>query len=93
MMPRMNGWEVLQHLQERPQPTRPLVIVLTAGNEPRNLPTELVAGTIRKPFDVDLLIETVVACIAALPELTQQDSCSTPESDKSCPSADPEVLN
>jgi two-component system response regulator ResD len=66
MMPVMNGWEVLQHLERREPARRPIAIVLTAGNEPRDLKPELVAGTVRKPFDVELLVDSVVACIAAL---------------------------
>ena len=38
-------------------------IVLTAGSEPRSLDPTLVAGTVRKPFDIDMLIDTVTACV------------------------------
>jgi CheY-like chemotaxis protein len=81
MMPRMSGWEVLRHFDEtgsdRPLP---IVIVLTAGAEPRDLDPLVVAGTIRKPFDVELLLDMITACISTIPEHVQLDDCPTPES-------------
>lgn len=65
MMPRMNGYEFLEHLEDRPAADRPLIFLLTAGNSPRNYDPELVAGTIRKPFDIELLMKIVRACLAA----------------------------
>jgi len=66
MMPRVNGWEVLRHLERRSRAERPVVIVLTAGAEPRDFNPDLVAGSIRKPFEIDLLLDAVEACIAAI---------------------------
>ena len=63
MMPHMNGYAVLEHLATRPAPLRPLVLVLTAGLEPKPIETSLVVGTLHKPFDVELLVETIAACI------------------------------
>src|SRR5438034_9574009 len=65
MMPGMNGWEVLDRLSEVDPGMLPIIIVLTAGNEPRGLSAHFVAGSIRKPFDVDLLLDVVVGCVAA----------------------------
>jgi CheY-like chemotaxis protein len=81
MMPIMNGYEVLDHLVARSQQERPLVIVLTAGLEPRGLDPAIVAGTIRKPFDVELLVDTVTACLATIDDRKQQDGCPQAESD------------
>jgi CheY-like chemotaxis protein len=81
MMPKMNGWEVLEHIDQfgtaRPVP---VVIVLTAGNEPRDLNPAYVAGTVRKPFDVELLVDTITACIATQPERAQLEPCPPAES-------------
>ena len=63
MMPRESGWDVLSEIGRWPRERRPIVIVLTAGPEPRALDPTLVAGTVRKPFDVDMLIDTVTACV------------------------------
>src|SRR5688572_5685212 len=59
MMPRMNGYEVLDHVGKMPPATRPLVLVLTAGLGMRTLDTSFVVGTIQKPFDIELLVDTV----------------------------------
>jgi len=67
MMPRMSGYELLEHLGRQSIMTRPRVLVLTAGLEPRDFDTELVVGTVHKPFDVDLLVDIVTACLDAAP--------------------------
>lgn len=82
MMPVMNGWEVLERLAQHDPATRPVVIVLTAGNEPRDLKPDLVSGSVRKPFDVDLLLDSVSACINALGPRPQLPNCPAPDSDR-----------
>jgi len=69
MMPRMNGYEVLDHLSGLPSATRPLVLVLTAGLEQRKFDTSLVVGTIQKPFDIELLVDTVAGCLLAMDDV------------------------
>lgn len=81
MMPRMSGWEVLETLAREPMQTRPVVLVLTAGLEPRNLDTTLVAGMMHKPFDIDLLIDTVAGCLASLGSRVQSATCPAADSD------------
>ena len=80
MMPIKNGWEVLDELKKLPVKERPVVIVLTAGNEPRDLDPSVVAGSLRKPFDVDLLMATISACMNALSERPQLPDCPPPDS-------------
>src|SRR5260370_4446592 len=48
MMPMKSGWEVIAELKKLPADVRPLVIVLTAGNDPRDLDPALVVGSIAK---------------------------------------------
>jgi DNA-binding response OmpR family regulator len=79
MMPMKSGWDVLDELKKLPADARPVVIVLTAGNEPRDLDPHLVAGSIRKPFDVELLMATVTACMNALHERPQLPDCPPPD--------------
>jgi Response regulator containing CheY-like receiver, AAA-type ATPase, and DNA-binding domains len=69
MMPRMSGYEVVAQLSEQSVMTRPRVLVLTAaGVEPLKVTvTDLVVGTMQKPFDIDLLLDTVTGCIEAIP--------------------------
>lgn len=65
MMPQMSGYDVLEHLAAQPHHSRPLVLVLTAGLEPRPLDTRIVIGMLHKPFDVELLVDTVLGCMGA----------------------------
>lgn len=65
MMPRMNGYELLDHVGGMPLSTRPPVIVITAGLARRPFDSSFVVGTIQKPFDIELLIHTVTGLIAA----------------------------
>ena len=44
MMPRMNGYEVLDHIGKMPPATRPLVLVLTAGLGQRSFETVECSG-------------------------------------------------
>jgi len=80
MMPLKSGWDVLDELQKLPAGSRPVVIVLTAGNEPRTLDPTLVAASISKPFDVEMLMETVMACTNALTERPQLPDCPPADS-------------
>jgi CheY-like chemotaxis protein len=75
MMPRMNGYEVLDHVGKMPAATRPLVLVLTAGLGMRDFDTSFVVGTIQKPFDIELLVDTVSGCLVAAAEQPQLESC------------------
>ena len=81
MMPTMSGWEVIDHLERVPADRVPIVIVLTAGNEPRNLNPAIIAGTVRKPFEINMLTDTVTACLAAIGERDQPEKCPPPQSD------------
>jgi len=64
MMPHMSGYDVLMHLAAQPSGHHPLVLVLTAGLEPRPLDTRIVIGMLHKPFDVELLVDTVLGCMS-----------------------------
>lgn len=82
MMPVMSGYEFLAELERRNPSPHPLVIVLTAGGLPRTLPADVVAGTVRKPFDIELLVDTVVACLSTQSDAAQLESCPTAESER-----------
>ena len=81
MMPLKTGWEVLREIETWDAGNRPCVIVLTAGNQPRNINAEIVAGTVRKPFDIELLFDMVVACMVTRDNSEQLDSCPPADSD------------
>ena len=65
MMPRMSGHELLEHLGRECLTNRPAVLVLTAGTELHDFDSTLVVGTMHKPFDIELLVDTVEGCMAA----------------------------
>jgi DNA-binding response OmpR family regulator len=73
MMPRVSGYEVLDQLGTFAPSVRPLVLVLTAGLEPKAFDPDIVIGTIHKPFDIELLVDTVLACLAALHDSQRLD--------------------
>lgn len=61
MMPRMNGWEVLEALRERGMLEQVPVVVLTAVGSQRteNLSSYGVRAVLNKPFEIHDLIATV----------------------------------
>lgn len=75
MMPRMNGYQVLEWLRELPEDSRPLVLVLTAGLEARKFDTAFVIGTMAKPFDIELLVDTVAGCLTTRAGRPQHEEC------------------
>ena len=82
MMPQMSGWDVLAHLDQCGSERQlPLVIVLTAGHEPRDLNPAYVAGTVRKPFDVELLLDTIKGCISTREQNPQLPGCPPAETE------------
>src|SRR5258706_2514121 len=80
MMPMKSGWEVMEELKKVPAGVRPVVIVLTAGTDPHGLDPALVAGSIAKPFEIDLLIDTIIACTNATTARPQLPGCPPADS-------------
>jgi hypothetical protein len=91
MMPQVNGYQVLDEFASRRREDRPLIIVLTAGAEPRNLSPDLVAGTLRKPFDVEMIVDTISAALATLADREQLDECPPADSEVDNCSINPRV--
>lgn len=80
MMPHMSGYELVEQLDKQSIMTRPRVLILTAAGavEPRGLETSLVIGTMHKPFDIDLLIDTIRGCLASMAPLAQPEVAAEP---------------
>jgi DNA-binding response OmpR family regulator len=81
MMPVKSGWDVIDWMGTCPKSDRPLAIVLTAGTTVREMSQDVVAGTVRKPFDVELLLDMVAAC-ASVHDVVQREGCPPPESNR-----------
>jgi DNA-binding response OmpR family regulator len=62
MMPNVDGYAVIEHLRDRAHP-RPAIIVITAGETAaiRRLDGSMVHSVLRKPFDIDVLGDLIVA--------------------------------
>jgi two-component system, NtrC family, nitrogen regulation response regulator GlnG len=79
MMPVKSGWDVLNWMGTCPKDDRPLAIVLSAGPMVREMDPDVVAGTVRKPFDVELLLDMVWGCAQARCAV-QRAGCPPPQS-------------
>ena len=80
MMPVKSGYDVLDEMKQMDAAARPMVFVLTAGSPTRDLDPEVVAGSIRKPFDVEILLDMVSACVTVLTARPQLTDCPPAES-------------
>jgi CheY-like chemotaxis protein len=62
MMPRVDGWSVLERLAERPAADRPHVVMLTALAGPSDRARAEALGVdafVTKPFDMDHLVSVL----------------------------------
>ena len=64
MMPRVDGFGVIEFLKAHPQITKPIVLVITAYADQtfKNVDPGIVAGVLRKPFEVAELGNLVRLC-------------------------------
>jgi DNA-binding response OmpR family regulator len=78
----MSGYAVIDYLAARGDANRPLVLVLTAGLEPKTLDTNIVVGTVHKPFDIEMLVDTISGCLSVVDEQEQIDPCERAAEEK-----------
>jgi len=64
MMPEVNGFELLEKLRRDSPTLLDRVIVMTGANQRavEPLKSKRICGLIRKPFDIDNLVSSAVAC-------------------------------
>jgi CheY-like chemotaxis protein len=75
MMPRVNGFDVIEHLKTHPPEIKPVVLVISAyaDQRVREVDASIVAGVLRKPFEIADLGGIVRLCINGYDsELTEQ---------------------
>jgi|1185.fasta_scaffold00221_4 chemotaxis family two-component system sensor histidine kinase/response regulator PixL len=65
MMPRVNGWEFLQHKQKDRMICAIPVLVLTASTDTSATRLDKVVGKLTKPFELDALLDRVRALCPA----------------------------
>ena len=65
MMPRLDGFGVIEWLKTNPPQIKPIIIVITAYADQRfkEVDSDLVSGILRKPFDVSELGDLVRSCV------------------------------
>ena len=75
MMPRLDGFEVIEYLKHHHGPIKPVVLVISAYADQRfkQVDADVVAGVIRKPFEVAELGGMIRLCVKGLDdELSQK---------------------
>jgi two-component system response regulator PilR (NtrC family) len=74
MMPRLDGFGVIDHLKAHPQSFKPVVLVITAYADQRfkEVDADVVAGVLRKPFEVAELGDLVKLCVNGINEQLSQ---------------------
>jgi DNA-binding response OmpR family regulator len=72
MMPDVNGFELLERLARECPSLLPRVIVMSGASRRvvQTLDTTSIWGLIRKPFDLDDLVNAVIACSDGRPRLS-----------------------
>lgn len=70
MMPRRDGFEVIEYLKTHHQRTKPVVLVISAYADQRfkQVDADIVAGVIRKPFEIAELGGMIRLCVKGLEE-------------------------
>jgi DNA-binding response OmpR family regulator len=65
LMPKLDGFAVLEAMQKQALQSRSVVLILTGADRGivDRLDAPLVHGIVRKPFDVQELVALVVACV------------------------------
>lgn len=65
MMPRVDGFGVIEHLKANPPKQKPVILVITAYADQRfkEVDPNIVAGVLRKPFEVADLGSLVRLCV------------------------------
>jgi CheY-like chemotaxis protein len=68
MMPHVDGFGVIDYLREHPQKNKPVVLVITAYADQKfkRVDPDVVAGVLRKPFEVAELGNLVRLCATGL---------------------------
>ena len=81
MMPRVDGFGVIQYLRDHPQTHKPVVIVITAYADQRfkEVDAEIVSGVLRKPFDVADVGSLVRHCMSGFKAALQQKDAESDE--------------
>ena len=75
MMPRVDGFAVIEHLKHHPPENKPVVLVITAYADQKfkEVDPNVVAGVLRKPFEIADLGNLVRLCVEGFEDETMQE--------------------
>jgi two-component system, chemotaxis family, chemotaxis protein CheY len=75
MMPRVDGFGVIDHLRKHPAEFKPVVLVITAYADQKfkEVDPNIVTGVLRKPFEVADLGNLVRLCVTGFQEAMKVD--------------------
>jgi CheY-like chemotaxis protein len=70
MMPRVDGFGVVEYLRENPPAIKPIVLIVTAYADQKfkEVDPQIVAGVLRKPFEIAELGSLVRLCVSGYRE-------------------------
>ncbi|HEX8408627.1 MAG TPA: response regulator [Thermoanaerobaculia bacterium] len=73
MMPRVDGFGVVEHIRNHPPAFKPVILVITAYADQKfkEVDPSVVTGVIRKPFEVSDIGNIVRLCVAGYEEATR----------------------
>ena len=73
MMPRVDGFGVIEHLKTHPPDYKPVVLVITAYADQtfKKVDPDVVTGVVRKPFEVADVGNVVRLCVAGFDEIVE----------------------
>jgi CheY-like chemotaxis protein len=79
MMPRIDGFAVIEYLKRHPPRHKPVVLVITAYADQKfkQVDATIVAGVLRKPFEVADLGNVVRLCVTGFDEELAQRSAES----------------
>ncbi|HEX8171899.1 MAG TPA: response regulator [Thermoanaerobaculia bacterium] len=79
MMPRLDGFGVIEYLKEHPPAFKPVILVITAYADQKfkEVDPNVVSGVLRKPFEVADLGNLVRLCVHGYDSQTRQELMSS----------------
>ncbi|HEY0160456.1 MAG TPA: response regulator [Thermoanaerobaculia bacterium] len=81
MMPRVDGFGVIRYLKDHPPATKPVILVISAYADKsfKDVDPAVVAGVIRKPFEVGDLGSLVRYCVHGYDHATRRHLMAVPD--------------
>ena len=81
MMPRLDGFGVIEYLRDHAPARKPIVLVISAyaDQQFKEVDPTLVAGVLRKPFEIAEIGNLVRQCVEGFRDATRKESGRVPQ--------------